>query len=1168
MRTALLRICATAFFQLLLLLMCVASEFTFEATNVLFFPQTIMTAGSYSISCSDPSERLIVIGCSPPVNNSFPGGAASPTDPGVVSIQVLRSPSQLTVSDSSVYTYLNNSKSTLAGCSIHITYLAPVPSAVNLSGNVLVALKTSLAELRILLHSRLTLGGSFVWIQGLDDPNASIGLVSVVAGPKSSFVCGGSHSSAPRCSVSLGASFVRFSKSPPITKLLVVLNGTDVTMATWRWPFNISSFALVLIDNVTITSRWSYPVPDSHSIILVDVIGAIAGSRLLALLNPYQQYDRVSVSYPQFAGDISARNCSFVGEDDFVAIFDFSDLKRTTIALESVSVLSFLLNVVRVNTLSFDISEITAVPRSLTISRSYLASASSLITFGIVDTPNYRDVWNTVVIRHSNITIPALRELLSIEIDGSAVSLVAPPLGSHLVHLAMNFTLHRCVVSLASNTASLLAVLGPEGSATQAPFPIISNSTVRFEGVVIEQLWQAKLYMGYVFPAVSVIHLKNVSNTTIAFIACDVSVRQVSPASAVLRTALLLEIHGMFLHSSIVFERSSFAVDTRGNFTAPSALQMPIIAFSSDVISTTIGIVASNFTNIPIITSGAQLANLHRSTSAVFMVGCHNRWCPKQQPSSSNCMGLSIDNVYNKTEFVGSSAVVTHCTSTSYTFTQPKSNTSMVTLTPSVSHSLEFVLATPVPILSRTLAAAPAATQIFTVAIAAPLASAVLATSVAGVIQRSTVVLQFSTCTLDGDETRVYALPPRGQQLAINENPTRLSFGYATGSMYRGGAVGNSALLVGVCVAVIPAVALYHRFSQSNDDSPKSISCSLARLRLPSRVFVVLSVLLQPTATACAGLLFLALSAGDVVLAVAAALLWFCVILWFVWAVQHGCSKLVVACMKPPRDDGAFDFILERPNDWVPQPHLTDATAPSTKLKWIMDASEKGAKHFALQFSVLIAPVGKGTYRQQYYCFGCLWSVITGVVGALDPSAASSCQLAQVTLVAVAALSLVSLVAIRPYTSKFDQGFQILLELLSLIAAVLILTGAGASGGAMSISYAQIGISFIVSLLRGANRVLLWCTDLQWTNHSVDKKKKVRQLNPTCSVVQHLNLSYSSAGESVVAGSFTHNSIRNSSFHPPCDHDYTSALQRRVHREMEQRRDQLKYLIEFITSTR
>jgi hypothetical protein len=350
---------------------------------------------------------------------------------------------------------------------------------------------------------------------------------------------------------------------------------------------------------------------------------------------------------------------------------------------------------------------------------------------------------------------------------------------------------------------------------------------------------------------------------------------------------------------------------------------------------------------------------------------------------------------------------------------------------------------------------------------------------VAGIIQRSTVALRFSTCAASGSAaSRISkASPPRGQDMAVNENPTRLSFGGVTGSMFRGASLGNTALLAAVCLLVAPLAALYRRCAKpSAHGAPTTMGSALARLRLPGRVFVVYSVLLQPTATAAAGLLMLALSPGDVAIAATVAVLWLAVLGWFVRAVHRGCSRLVTHDGAFTTHEGPMDMILGGQSEWLPRAHLTDHGSNDQE-KWVTSESYEGAEQFVEQFSVLIARArGGSAWREQYFCFGCLWSVVSGAVGALDPSDPPSCDAARIALVAVAALSLISLVAVRPYASLFMLGFQIVLELLSLVTAVLLLVDAG-EDSAQSISYAQISISGAVSLMRGANRVLLWFSE-------------------------------------------------------------------------------------------
>jgi hypothetical protein len=290
---------------LALLFQCAPSPFlTAEAdATLLYCDSTIRTAGEYNVSCNTSSFAVYVFGCAE-------NGADGSSYPGVLSINLLTSPgapTQLVISDYKDY-FPQAVGGALANCVVRITYLAPVLSALGHPGNVFVALTSHLQELRVTLLSTLYLGESFVWVRGVGAPNASIGLLSVVAGQQSSITCAGSNTFEPTCRVAFGAALVKLDRSPPIGRLSVMLNGTNVTGAMWPGSSgrNVSSFALVMIDNLFAAN--AFPTLTSHYVVLQDVVGAIVGSRLLAQLNsdPVSWY--VSASYPQFNGTIVVIN--------------------------------------------------------------------------------------------------------------------------------------------------------------------------------------------------------------------------------------------------------------------------------------------------------------------------------------------------------------------------------------------------------------------------------------------------------------------------------------------------------------------------------------------------------------------------------------------------------------------------------------------------------------------------------------------------------------------------------------------------------------------------------------------------------------------------------------------------------------------------------------------
>ncbi|CUG09354.1 membrane-associated protein, putative [Bodo saltans] len=354
----------------------------------------------------------------------------------------------------------------------------------------------------------------------------------------------------------------------------------------------------------------------------------------------------------------------------------------------------------------------------------------------------------------------------------------------------------------------------------------------------------------------------------------------------------------------------------------------------------------------------------------------------------------------------------------------------------------------------------PVAVQALVVAAAAPLASVALSTSVAGVLQRNFVALRFSGCA-SSDARSNGIESQRGQSMSVSENPTRLSFGDSAGAMYRGAAVGNMLLVAAAGSLIAPVGLVYSRCKKPDTSSaPRTLAASLGKLRLPGRAFVVLAVLLQPTVTAAAGLLMMSpLPVGDVVLSIVTIGVLVLLVGAPAWIVLRGCRVLVTAVDIPSRG-GVVDYIAGRRVAWIPRSELPLTSSGS----WLLDRSVAGAECFALQFNSFIGRVGSGAWRELYFLFGCLWSVVTGVVGALDPNDLTSCYVAQITLVVVPALSLITLLVVRPFISPFDRNLHTVLDLLSLAVAILSCVNEGQV--AQSVSYVEVAMSTGVSLVR------------------------------------------------------------------------------------------------------
>jgi hypothetical protein len=430
----------------------------------------------------------------------------------------------------------------------------------------------------------------------------------------------------------------------------------------------------------------------------------------------------------------------------------------------------------------------------------------------------------------------------------------------------------------------------------------------------------------------------------------------------------------------------------------------------------------------------------------------------------------------------------------------------------------------PAPPSAETQVVVPQALQVVSVALMAPLAAATLTTSVAGVVQRGTLAVRFSHCpapppTNDDDAGR-RSFAPRGSVMTISESPTRLTFGVMEGSMYRGAVVGNLAILTSALLLIVPIVWVRSRFRISACATTLTFGSVMASLKLPGRWFTIYSVLLQPTMTAVTGCLFITNHdiMSDTILPVIAFAAMLVPAGAAMWTVRRGCNRLVTHVrvavphpQRPTNQRGALTvlrFIADRHGVWVPAPSLkrrsqvpqcpptssdTDGVSllssnTATSMErggWFgLDKSISGAQLFASQFDTLIGRVRSGALSEGFFLFGFVWSVVSGVAGSLDPNDRPSCVAAQFLLLAVAAGSLISMLVIRPYSSLVDLVVNVVLESLSLLAAIIAAVNmtigrpAATSGDddttttAQGILYAQLGISTAMTICRLMHRSL------------------------------------------------------------------------------------------------
>ncbi|CUG88035.1 transmembrane protein, putative, partial [Bodo saltans] len=537
----------------------------------------------------------------------------------------------------------------------------------------------------------------------------------------------------------------------------------------------------------------------------------------------------------------------------------------------------------------------------------------------------------------------------------------------------------------------------------------------------------------------------------------------------------LLDVSGVFLESVVRISNtavmSSLVNGNTAAYTPPTVMQLSTLQSSKVVV------VRATLVNILALLRVSNISSPLDNDVMVSIDVC-SRWCTNAASRALplNCTDFTQVNILNDTvmpawldvEILHSACTRSLSQSFSRTITstrrlslsRPITTTERNHMTTSATRILTPTVTIPLLSTIEPHVEQPVIVQAIAVGAVAPLAGAVLATGAAGVIQRSSVALRFTNCAWkEAHEKEINSEPPRGEFMAVSENPTRLSFGSKEGAMYRGATVGNTSILIAVCALVLPLGLLHLRLRRRLHN----LGASLGGLRLPGRVFVVYAVLLHPTVTAGAGLMMLHLSIADVVLAVIAFLFLSLLAMWFAWAVYRGCSKLVIAAPDGRCNAGLMDYIAGRRIIWIPRkPQLPGTTSNRT---WLLEESIDGAVCFAEQFDALIGRINAGgTYRALYFLMGCLWSVVTGVVGALSPNEPTSCLAAQVTLIIVPSLSMISIVIVQSFASSFDRNVNIALELMSF--AIGVLSYADVGNSAEAISYVQISLSLLVSTLR------------------------------------------------------------------------------------------------------
>jgi hypothetical protein len=225
-----------------------------------------------------------------------------------------------------------------------------------------------------------------------------------------------------------------------------MLDGTNVTGA--MWSATSGALAIVMIDKRC--SAKDYPTPSIHSIVLQDVVGAIVGSRLLVQQNPIPGAGSFSASYPQFNGTIVAINCTLVGDDPSVAMFDFVDVLRADITFRHVVVLGFLFKITD-NSRSFDVgaarlnlllhrcnvtllknnARLLAVSNGGMINKPSLLPSLPLNVDLQCESVHFEQQWESETIGWLPFTYPAVAMMSIINVAGTSISFASCSITIH-----------------------------------------------------------------------------------------------------------------------------------------------------------------------------------------------------------------------------------------------------------------------------------------------------------------------------------------------------------------------------------------------------------------------------------------------------------------------------------------------------------------------------------------------------------------------------------------------------------------------------------------------------------------------------------------------------------------------------------------------------------------
>ncbi|CUG09513.1 membrane-associated protein, putative, partial [Bodo saltans] len=609
------------------------------------------------------------------------GCASNGTNSNGVSIRLFNSPTQTIVTDNATLLPSNTTNTTLAGCSVDITFLpetvVPIASSNVTYPPVYVSSTSFMGNISVVLLATLYLERNFIFVTG----NYSGGIESIAlrCAQGSSIVCpnsttcspfqptrlcmcpqrpswatsvssssqhftlrgtssltgnysGGIESIALRCaqgssivcpnsttcSPFQGTSLILLAPGcPQIGALSVLLDGTNVTGSMWLRTLSTSPSYFSFVLIDNFTFASVTPAPRASSIVMRDVQGMM----VLSLVVCVRQ---------QLVGVIPVIDWYDMGHLGSVSLENCRiatpDSPSNYPIFPCANPVAIRIVLINISCSGFFLSALSTATSDTSSDTSALwsvnirivnSSMRSTTRFLYFSVPN---PFNGTVIRRNVLSMIADNSTFRFDGSGSEMLLVlllSVISGAMSLMIATSILFSQCTINTTVNSIPLLYTLSPNQA---QPLPILHNSSIVFEDSQVYQTWETYVnYFGTVFPPVPLIQA-DLNATSIVFARCNIFVQQVSSPTTP-AVALLLSVTNVMTTSSLHFINSSITV--AANITSPlRTFPISVNAMSSSNITLT----NTTLTNIVAL---VQLLNTSSplNSNAIVDVGCSNSWC-------------------------------------------------------------------------------------------------------------------------------------------------------------------------------------------------------------------------------------------------------------------------------------------------------------------------------------------------------------------------------------------------------------------------------------------------------------------------------------------------------------------------------------------------------------